>query len=65
MAFEDKTQRYFYRIDAKGNPVPGSLIKRKQRPLNGVWREVTRNICCVPPTTTTTTTSSSTTTTTT
>lgn len=63
MAFEDKTQRYFYRIDAKGNPVPGSLIKRKQTPKNGVWREVPRNICCLP--TTTTTTSSSTTTTTT
>lgn len=63
MAFEDKNMRYFYRISGKGEPVAGSLIKRRSKPKNGRWLEVARNICCLP--TTTTTTSSSTTTTTT
>lgn len=56
--------RYFYRIDAKGRPVPGSLIARTEMPAKqeGRFGEINRSLCCTP--TTTTTTSSTTTTTT-
>lgn len=54
--------RYFYRVSADGNPVPGSLIARTQKPkgAEGFFVEIPASICC-----TTTTTSSTTTTTTT
>lgn len=59
-------ERWFVRLDASGNPVSGSVIRRKRIPRSGGrWMDITDCIndpCC---TTTTTTTSSTTTTTTT
>lgn len=62
MANNKDLLRYFYRFDATGKPVPGSLIRRKTIPAHGRWGEIPNSLCC---TTTTTTTSSTTTTTTT
>ena len=38
--------RYFYRINHKKEPIPGSNIRRKSKPGNQ-WREITP-ICCNP-----------------
>lgn len=56
--------RYFVRLDAKKNPIPGSLIKRqeKNKPKVGEWIDITEcaKLCCKPTTTSTTTTTTTT-----
>lgn len=38
--------KFFYRVDVKNQPVPGSLIKSKEKPINGKWRQVPTDACC-------------------
>lgn len=39
--------KYYYRIDVNGNPVPGSLQRFKEKPVNGKWKELgLTNVCC-------------------
>jgi hypothetical protein len=40
---------YFYRVDREGFPVPGSLQRFKEKPMNGRWKQLEYdNICCAP-----------------
>lgn len=41
-----KANRFFYRIDKQGNPIPGTLVRLKAKPINGSWKEVPSNVCC-------------------
>jgi hypothetical protein len=41
----------FYRLDKKGNPIPGSNIRRLSKPTQtGRWL-LAKNICCLTPST--------------
>jgi hypothetical protein len=40
---------FFYRVDSQGYPVPGSLQRFKEKPINGRWQQLDyNNICCIP-----------------
>jgi hypothetical protein len=40
---------FFYRVDSQGYPVPGSLQRFKEKPINGRWKQLDyNNICCIP-----------------
>ena len=55
----NRNLKAYIRIDGSGRDVPGSLVLRTKKPVNGNWKEVLAYQCCnfTPPTTTTTTTS--------
>ena len=39
--------KIYMRVDAKGNVIPGSAVRRKKKPRIGKWVEVSNsNICC-------------------
>lgn len=44
-----KKLHFFYRVDSQGYPVPGSLQRFKEKPINGRWQQLDYdNICCTP-----------------
>lgn len=43
------SQKYFYRVDGQNQPIPGTLVRLKEKPLTGKWREVSGNPCCDEP----------------
>lgn len=50
------SKKIYIRIDGKGNLIPGSAIKRNQKPKIGKWKEVEpTNVCCFDSTTLTST----------
>lgn len=42
--------KYYYRVDGENHPIPGTLVRLKERPITGKWREVSANPCCDAPT---------------
>jgi len=42
------TQKYFFRIDGQNHPIPGTLVKLKEKPTNGRWKQVLNDGCCFP-----------------
>lgn len=38
--------KYFYRVDGQNHPIPGSLIRVKEKPITGKWKEISGDICC-------------------
>lgn len=43
-----KANKYFYKIDNQGNPIPGTLARFNRKPKQGQWVEVA-NVCCPNP----------------
>ena len=38
--------RYFFKVNAKGDPIPGSNIRKSSKPMKGRWVEIL-DPCCV------------------
>ncbi len=40
--------KIYVRLDAKGNIIPGTAVRRKKKPKIGRWKEIsaTLNVCC-------------------
>jgi len=51
----NRNKKAYIRIDGSGRDVPGSLVLRTKKPVNGKWKEILAYQCCNPTTTTTTT----------
>lgn len=49
-----KNLKAFVRLDGNKRVIAGSLILRLKAPKVGVWKEITRNLCCTTTTSTTT-----------
>jgi hypothetical protein len=42
--------RFFYRIDGQGYPIPGTLQRWREKPKHGHWKELDySNVCCIEP----------------